>query len=89
MARIFNIYFSYEQVTHSAIVSVRETPFFTEYKLNNLNESLLHLLPGDKIIKKSGQNSIFFQNHTQQNTSILIDEILRAVQQHLNEVVVT
>jgi len=88
MARIFNIYFSYEQVTHSAIVSVRETPLFTEYKLNNLNDTLLQLLPGDKIIRKSGQKNIFFQNSPQQNTSILMDEIIGAVQQHLTGVVV-
>jgi hypothetical protein len=83
MARIFNIYFTYNDMMHSAIVSVRSTPFFTEFTLNNFNEDLLELLPGNKILSKAPDHFIF-QNVSSANSSILMDEIIRAVSEHLH-----
>ncbi|MGE5518755.1 MAG: hypothetical protein ACM3VS_02430 [Candidatus Dadabacteria bacterium] len=85
MARIFNIYFTFEEVTHTAVVSVRKTAFLTEYTLVNFDESLLQLLPGTKIIKRSHENFIFLDANPS-HSSALMDTILRAVAEHLEVV---
>ena len=59
MARIFNIYFTYEQVQYNAIVSVRTTPFFTEFTLNNFDERLFSELPGNKILSTNPGHYVF------------------------------
>lgn len=82
MARIFNIYFSYNDSIHNAVVSVRTTPFFTEYTLNNFDESLLQLLPGNKILSKS-PNHFIFQNAVSENSTALMDAVIKAVAEHL------
>lgn len=83
MARIFNIYFPYEGMQYNAIVSVRTTPFFTEYTLNNINDNLLNYLPGNKIISK-GNNHFTFQNVSNENSFELMDAIIKAVSEHLH-----
>ena len=83
MARIFNIYFLHENLQHSAIVSVRNTPFFTEYTLNNFNEDLLRYLPGNKIISRSPEHFIF-QNATDEHSTELMGAIIKAVTEHLH-----
>ena len=82
MARIFNIYFSYHEQMYSAIVSVRTTAFFTEYTLNNFNEELLELLPGNKIISR-GPDNFIFQNANTQHPDELMNAIIKAVSEHL------
>ena len=83
MARIFNIYFTYNDVMHNAIISVRSTPFFTEFTLNNFNEELLELLPGNKILSK-GPDHFIFQNASSENSSDLMNAIIKAVAEHLH-----
>jgi hypothetical protein len=83
MARIFNIYFSHDDVVHSAVVSVRQTPFFTEYTLNNFDEALLEQLPGNKIISK-GPGHFIFPNASSDSSNILMESIIRAVTEHLH-----
>jgi hypothetical protein len=80
MARIFNIYFTYNNRMHNAMVSVRTTPFFTEYTLR-FDEEMLQLLPGNKIISTSSDHFIF-QHASSEENSPLMEEILRAVSQH-------
>ena len=70
MARIFNIYFEFEGIMYSAMVSVRTTPFLAEYTLNNFNEELLELLPGTKILSHSPGHFVF-QNASSQNSAML------------------
>ena len=82
MARVFNIYFSYDNAMYNAIVSVRSTAFFTEYTLTNYNESLEQLLPSNKIISKS-PNHFIFQNATSEYSEILMKAIIDAVTEHL------
>jgi hypothetical protein len=82
MARIFNIYFTYEDVLHNAIVSVRSTPFFTEYVLGNLDADLSFLLPSNKIISQE-TGKLFFQNITSHHSAALMNEIIRSIRQHL------
>ena len=65
---------------HTAIVSVRITPFFTEYTLN-FDEELMQLLPGNKIISTAPGHFIF-QHVTSQDLTPLMKEIIRAVSQH-------
>ena len=65
----------------NAIVTVRTTPFFTEYTLN-FDEELLQVLPGNKIISTSA-NHFIFQHSTNNESSPLMKEILAAVSQHI------
>jgi hypothetical protein len=83
MARIFNIYFNYNQQMHNAVVSVRTTPFFTEYTLIDFNEQLLELLPGNKIVSR-GPNHFIFKNASDENSSALMQAIIKAVTEHLH-----
>ncbi len=83
MARIFTIYFEYKGAAYNAMVSVRPTPFFTEYTLNHFDDNLMRMLPGNKIIATpSGQFS--FQNTPSIEGSQLMNEILKAVASHLH-----
>lgn len=66
----------------NAVVSVRTTPFFTEYTLNNVSEELLSFLPGNKIISK-GPDHFIFPNATEDNSSLLMAAIIKAVAEHL------
>jgi hypothetical protein len=83
MARIFNIYFDFDGTVYNAVVSVRSTPFFTEYTLNNFDENLLKLLPGDKILSRS-PNHFTFKNATSENSTTLMNAIIKAVTEHLH-----
>jgi hypothetical protein len=83
MARIFNIYFAFEGMMYNAVVSVRSTPFHTEYTLNNFDDELLELLPGNKILSKSPGHFIF-QNTAPENSSDLMSAIIKAVSEHLH-----
>lgn len=82
MARIFTINFTYEGMMHHALISVRTTPFCTEYTLNNFNESLMQLLPGNKILS-TGPYHYAFQYATPENSTALMNAIIKAVAEHL------
>jgi len=82
MARIFNIYFEFEGVVYNAVVSVRTTPFLTEYTLNNFNEELLALLPGEKILSHAPGHFVF-QHASRDNSTTLMDSIIKAVSEHM------
>ena len=83
MARIFNIYFVYDDVSHSAIVSVRTTPFFTEYNLSNLDADLSRLLPGTKVFSQS-PGHMFFQDIAPHHSVELMNEIIRSIVKQLH-----
>ena len=82
MGRIFSIDFDYEGIGHTAMVSVRTTPFFTEYSISMLNEEIMQQLPGNKIVS-TGPNQLFFMNSDTGEQSPLMDAILNAVSVHL------
>jgi len=83
MARIFNIYFTFEGLMYNAVVSVRSTPFLTEYTLNNFNEHLLEFLPGNKILSQAPGHFVF-QNASSQNSIALMNSIIKAVSEHMH-----
>ena len=83
MARIFNIYFAFEGMVYTAVVSVRPTPFYTEYTLNNFAEELLELLPGNKIVSRAPGDFVF-QNASAENSTALMNAIIKAVSEHMH-----
>ena len=83
MARIFNIYFEFEGTVYNAVVSVRSTPFFTEYTLNNFNDELLLLLPGNKILSHSPGHFVF-KNASGDDSTVLMNSIIKAVSEHMH-----
>jgi hypothetical protein len=82
MARIFTINFTYESMPLTAMITVRQTPFFAEYTLSMLPDEIMHLLPGNKIISTS-PNQLVFANATLDESCELMNAILRAVSEHL------
>jgi hypothetical protein len=82
MARIFNIYFNHNEATHNAVVTVRTTPFFTEYILTNLDEGVMVSLPGNKILS-TGPDHFVFQHASQKHSADLMRSIIQAVSEHL------
>jgi hypothetical protein len=83
MARIFNIYFAFEGMMYNAVVSVRSTPFHTEYTLNNFDDGLLELLPGNKILSQSPDHFVF-QDASSSTSTLLMDSIIKAVAEHMH-----
>jgi hypothetical protein len=83
MARIFNIYFAFEGMMYNAVVSVRTTPFLTEYTLNNFDDELISLLPGNKIVSQSPGHFVF-QHASSENSSALMNAIIKAVSEHMH-----
>ena len=81
MARIFNIYFEYEGMAYNAMVSVRPTPFFTEYTIS-AGEEVMHLLPGNKIASKSPDHFVFLNADNAVRTK-LMESIIQALSRHL------
>lgn len=82
MARIFTINFTYESTPQTAMIAVRQTPFFMEYTISMLPSDIMLQLPGNKIIS-TGPNQLIFANATQEDSTELMHEILRAVSEHL------
>ena len=87
MARIFSINFTYESIPLSAMIAVRQTPFFMEYTLSMLPDEIMEQLPGNKIIS-TGPNQLIFANATLDETTDLMQEILQAVAFHLQTTIV-
>ena len=83
MARIFNIYFPFEGMMYNAVVSVRTTPFHTEYTLNNFDDELVELLPGNKILSRAPDHFVF-QNAAPGNSTLLMNSIIKAVAEHMH-----
>ena len=82
MARIFTINFTYESMPLTAMIAVRQTPFFTEYTISMLPEKVMQQLPGNKIIS-TGSNQLIFANATLDESNELMREVIRAVAEHL------
>jgi hypothetical protein len=82
MARLFSIFFEHKGLPFTAMISVRTTPFFTEYVLTQLDEELICQLPGNKIIA-TPNGTFIFENNPATPASPLMESILKAVVSHL------
>jgi hypothetical protein len=82
MARIFTINFFYKTELESAIISVRTTPFFTEYTINPMDEEIMEKLPLKKIIS-SAPGQFSFVDFTKEQFTPLMKNIIEAIAQHL------
>jgi hypothetical protein len=51
--------------------------------LNNFYEDLLALLPGNKIVSLSPGHFVF-QHATEENSSVLMNSIIKAVAEHMH-----
>ena len=85
MARIFSIQFLHKDVLQNAMISVRETPFHTEYRITMLDDSLADLLPSDKIISPA-PGTFFFANTLIKDYSEVMKNIIRAISSHIHSV---
>jgi hypothetical protein len=85
MARIFSIRFAHEGMEHHAMISVRQTPFFAEYAVSMMDDSIAALLPNKKIISTS-KNSFVFSDSARENVPELMQAIIGAVISHLQAV---
>lgn len=84
MARIFNIYFTFDDTLHSAIVSVHTTPSATEYILGNLDTDIRLKLPSTVIVAAS-PGGLSFRNCTAQSPKNLMNAIIKGLLKHLHE----
>ena len=85
MARLFTISFVYNEVSYNTLVTVKTTPYYKEYTLNNLATDLLKQLPGNKIISPTSTR-FFFPEAGPQHSEKLMTEIIKAVTEHLQTV---
>jgi len=85
MARIFSINFVYKNASHHAMVAVRETAFYTEYKISLQSEELSTLLLSDKIVSP-GPGVFVFANTSVQEYNELMKQILVAVTDHIHSI---
>jgi hypothetical protein len=81
MARIFSINFFLEGSTHNAMISVRTTPFHTEYTVSMLDADLSSQLLSDRIVS-SAPGQFVFQNVPLNNYTRLMHELIRVVSDH-------
>lgn len=82
MARIFSINFYHEGIRHSALVSVRQTPFASEYTLSMMAEELLESLPVNKILSATPSRYLFAGHGSRPNTP-LMDTLIQALSEHV------
>jgi hypothetical protein len=81
MARIFSIEFFYNDAPYRALITVRKTPFHTEYKITLQANDLDHLLLSDKIVSPQ-PGTFVFANVPVQEYNELMKQILIAVADH-------
>lgn len=82
MARIFSINFRYDEVERIAMITVRTTPFATEYTITMLHEELKEELPSQKILSTSNDHFVFV-NYPFEEPTPLMKEIVRALADHV------
>ena len=83
MARIFSIEFTFNGALQHAMITVRQTPFHTEYKIMLQSIELAELLLSDKII--SPRPGVFlFANVSEADYNEPMKQILAAVSQRVH-----
>lgn len=82
MARIFNLYITHDGAVYNGMVSVRKTPFFTEYALS-FEDNILLQLPSNKLLSPSPGRFIF-QHATSHEITPVMKEVIRAVSEYVH-----
>ena len=83
MARIFSIEFPFNNASEHAMIAVRTTAFYTEYKIALQSPELTELLLSDKII--SVQPGVFlYANVSEEEYNEMMKQILGAVAGHVH-----
>ena len=83
MARIFSIEFTFNNASEHAMIAVRKTAFYTEYKIALQSPEITELLLSDKII--SPQPGVFlFANVSKGEYNEAMKQILAAVAGHVH-----
>ena len=82
MARLFSIQFYYQGINYNALVTVRPTPFFTEYHLSMLDENILNQLPDNRILSSSPTHFVF-AGHSLNASKVLMNEMIRSIADHV------
>ncbi len=82
MARIFSINFPHQGEMQNALISVRNNHSYTEYNIEMIHDELLKLLPDNKIISTSSKHFVF-PNATTAHSENLMNEIIKAVANHV------
>lgn len=85
MARIFSIDFIYKNASHRAMIAVRQTAFYTEYKISLQSIELTGLLLSDKIVSP-GPGIFVFANMPVHEYNEIMNQILIAVKDHVHSV---
>ncbi|MEI6947248.1 hypothetical protein V9K67_08630 [Paraflavisolibacter sp. H34] len=83
MARIFSIQFTCNKTQEHALVSVHETPYYTEYKISPLSNELRESLPCDKLISPS-PNQFICPGAPSSIHDGVMKEIIEAISEHLH-----
>jgi hypothetical protein len=83
MARIFSIQFNFNEALHNALISVHETPYHTEYKISMMDDDIMSLLPGNKVISTS-LSQFSFPNTPSHTYSELMKIIIREITAHIH-----
>ncbi|RYY98392.1 MAG: hypothetical protein EOO11_08185 [Chitinophagaceae bacterium] len=83
MARIFTIHFDHEGAGHSALVTVRQTPFATEYNLSMLSEELQEALPSTRVLSSRPGQFAFLDSNGGKPTR-LMQQLLQSISEHVS-----
>ncbi len=83
MARIFSIEFFFNGASQRAMIAVRQTAFYTEYKVVLQSIELAELLLSDKIISPQ-PGSFLFANISEADYNEPMKQILAAVSAHVH-----
>jgi hypothetical protein len=86
MARLFSINFYYKGTMHNAMVTVRTTPFFTEYQLSMLDEEVLNQLPDNRILSSSPAHFVFASQNSNASKD-LMNEMIQSIADHVQTTV--
>jgi hypothetical protein len=72
----------HDGIEQHAMVTVRTTPFFTEYSISMLDEDLAAQLPNNKILSTSKDHFVFL-DAAKENAPRLMENILQGIAHHL------
>jgi hypothetical protein len=82
MTRIFSISFTYHGNVYNAMVNIRSATSYKEFELIMMDDYILGLLPGKKIILTK-ENNFEFENASKNQSTELAKEIISSIAAHM------